>query len=777
MSRSVSLSATRQAARAEVQSRAGRAATAGAADNTDVLLPGESSGEDDNNNNGNDDDEDDDIFGMDLETLTSARRHKFRPGPRRGLSHSTSTRSGTGTGSGIGTDAGTSVGASAGSLIHCILPSQRALVAESSLEFSLTSVSTDVGSVASRRSSSSSSSSSNGLHLYGSSLTEADVRKSSEHKHEHGHAHGHGHGHGHEHEHGRALEPGRVQYWVEDVAKSETVHFGRVEALWTELTAAAAQQTNKAEQHAHMGSIRQQGLSSGPHVVPVNHVPLKLPHSILHPLPKAKLGLGKGSKVGASSARLPSDCYLALKPRGRIDLTSYLGVGAFGHVLCGSRDGGGAGNTALLAAKVDSGVAHTLWECVIQLRLLRRLDEPLAERVRARACAGIDTANTTDAAAAAAQAQRVQHDKRTHATHLLFPLYVLRYSNATVLVMPCAELGSLFAALLALHGSSAFSARDREVVVASLTVQMLAAVQLLHDHNIIHTDIKNDNWCLRSVTHHPSASPHSAHPLTPLPLVRLYLRVGPSEAPIQLCLIDFGKAKDLRETQAHVQVQAQVQARSGKRTHEDRPPQPHQVHQPYQQARSFCGSSAITAMTSPEMLRGEPWIYHADYFAVSESLTAVHPLCPPLLPPPLPPPLTPIANTYPNIASNTSSNAPSTPLCPHAQICACMHSLLFANELATAVEGPEVRARRGIQGGCGGPARIPKTTLPRYWHRPLWSALYLALLHTSPGRPTVRADLAALQAACEAFLRDRRQVLAGVLQKLTTALLCASAKV
>lgn len=105
-----------------------------------------------------------------------------------------------------------------------------------------------------------------------------------------------------------------------------------------------------------------------------------------------------------------------------------------------------------------------------------------------------------------------------------------------------------------------------------------------------------------------------------------------------------------------------------------------------------------------------------------------------------------------------------------------MHSLLFADELTTAVEGPERRARRGILDGGEGTARIPKTTIPRYWHRPLWSALYLALLHTTPGHPTARADLAALQAACEAFLRDRRDILAIMLQKLTTALLSASAK-
>jgi serine/threonine protein kinase len=241
-----------------------------------------------------------------------------------------------------------------------------------------------------------------------------------------------------------------------------------------------------------------------------------------------------------------------------------------------------------------------MWECVIQLRLLRRLDEPLTERARARARAGIiDAVDPAEAAAEVKDAQRVQHNMHTHATHLLFPLFVLRYSNATVLVMPCAELGSLFAALLALHGSSAFSSRDREVVVASLTAQMLAAVQLLHDHDIIHTDIKNDNWCLRSVVcRAPSLLSYSVPcPLLTLhslmSLTRLSLRVCPGETRVQLCLIDFGKAKDLRETQTQTQTQAQ-------------------------QAHAFRGSSAITAMTSPEMLRGQPWIYHADYFAVSE---------------------------------------------------------------------------------------------------------------------------------------------------------------
>ena len=410
--------------------------------------------------------------------------------------------------------------------------------------------------------------------------------------------------------------PLKSEVLVENVHDSERSHFQCIDELWDELKSASS---------VHCHDCR------GNRLTP----------RLLHPLPRAKLGLQGGGKVGETLAKLPTGTHLpclGVGAFGRIELLSYLGVGAFGHVLLGRWKC--ASENDYVAVKIDSGVAHTLWECVIHTRIYTRLRREAGDSLKTLV--------------------------RQWEQYSLFPEHVFHFDNASALVMPRADLGSLFGVLLALHGSSAVTAHDRELCIAYLSKQMLAAIDFIHSHGILHTDIKCDNWCLRS---------------------RFDTQT------LCISLIDFGKAKDLANT--------------------------HGDCTSFQRCgRLFHGTSAAPYMASPQMRNGDPWCFHADYYA----------------------------------------------------LLACIHNLLFADELLTAWECASASHRRGfVTAAKGSFGWIARTTIPRYMCRSLWSRMYLTLLNSNE-RPSEQLNLNIIHSEIDVFLSSNTSALSSVLEKLISAL-------
>ena len=121
---------------------------------------------------------------------------------------------------------------------------------------------------------------------------------------------------------------------------------------------------------------------------------------------------------------------------------------------------------------------------------------------------------------------------------LLQPLKLFIYNDASILCMNYAEYGTIINIIKILQqctrpgGSltmSSSSSEYHELICAYCSLQMLQAIQLLHNHHIIHTDIKTDNWVIKKV---PPPSSSSSSSSSSLPSFRL-------------CLIDFGRARDM----------------------------------------------------------------------------------------------------------------------------------------------------------------------------------------------------------------------------------------
>ena len=65
--------------------------------------------------------------------------------------------------------------------------------------------------------------------------------------------------------------------------------------------------------------------------------------------------------------------------------------------------------------------------------------------------------------------------------------------------MPFANLGILFHIVSALHAkSNTFSIEEHEFLCSYFVLQMVEAIQILHTSEIIHADVKTDNWVVSS---------------------------------------------------------------------------------------------------------------------------------------------------------------------------------------------------------------------------------------------------------------------------------------
>ena len=208
-----------------------------------------------------------------------------------------------------------------------------------------------------------------------------------------------------------------------------------------------------------------------------------------------------------------------------------LGRGGYGHAIRCSAGG------ELVVLKVDLRIYSVVWEAHIHAVLALR-----AERL---ATLGIGTPS-----------ERC----------LLPPQGLLLYEGASVLVMPCANMGTLVDVInTASMLGSLLPAAEHELLCALVASRMLSALRLLHSCDVIHTDIKCDNWVFHTT------------------------RMSTGAATLEVFLIDLGKAKDVKPSP------------DGCKT-------------------LFAGGGGVGSYACPEMGQGVGWSRCADYYGLAACL-------------------------------------------------------------------------------------------------------------------------------------------------------------
>jgi len=190
----------------------------------------------------------------------------------------------------------------------------------------------------------------------------------------------------------------------------------------------------------------------------------------------------------------------------------------------------------LAAIKVGRNIGYLIWESIVHLRMQFRLQDDIKL-------------------------------SSIYAQNFMPPMSLLIFKNASVMIMKYADLGNLVSAANMLHNQSIspFTQVHFEFCVIYITLQALRILVALHSADIVHADMKTDNWVLRS---------------------------NEEGTQINLCLIDFGKAIDLKE----------LKELSGSTS------------------VGIVGSSAIKHFECQEMLSDQPWTFQADYYGLCASI-------------------------------------------------------------------------------------------------------------------------------------------------------------
>ena len=218
-----------------------------------------------------------------------------------------------------------------------------------------------------------------------------------------------------------------------------------------------------------------------------------------------------------------------------------LGEGGFGYVLKASKISVIVAslrkiNIDSAAIKVGRNIGYLIWESIIHLRIQFRL-------------------------------QKDENLYQVYSQSFIPPLSLLIFRNASVMIMKYGDLGNLITAGNMLHNQaiSPFTKQDFEYCVLCIALQALRSITALHSCDILHADVKTDNWVLRT---------------------------NETGSDIHLCLIDFGKAIDLKELK-EILGSSSV---------------------------AITGSSAIKHFECHEMLSNEPWTFQADYYGLCASI-------------------------------------------------------------------------------------------------------------------------------------------------------------
>ena len=154
--------------------------------------------------------------------------------------------------------------------------------------------------------------------------------------------------------------------------------------------------------------------------------------------------------------------------------------------------------------------------------------------------------------------------------------------------------------------SSPINVVDQEYIGAFISRQMLEAIRFLHTHGVVHSDIKPNNWVIKWDPNGCRCGPggglndHYTH----------------TQYGIQLCLIDFGKAKQIRVTTSNeVQINTTMYMdNSGDSMDSVDSTSPGlSINTPIQ----YVGNCAAKSMACPQQLTKQAWDLQPDYYGIA----------------------------------------------------------------------------------------------------------------------------------------------------------------
>eukprot|EP01039_Chlorochromonas_danica_P008959 gene8959-9887_t len=182
-------------------------------------------------------------------------------------------------------------------------------------------------------------------------------------------------------------------------------------------------------------------------------------------------------------AQYKTKAFINLPGLSKAQLLSSTGRGSFGHtILLETLDSG-----ALHVLKVGTKKAFTQWEAIFHTVLRNRIK-----------AVGKDNPDIV----------------APYHRFILKPSKLYSFEDASCLLLPYAELGTLIDVIAVLSSPGLFTSAEHEYLVAYLTEQMASSLRVLHSCGVLHCDIKTDNWVVRQSTEG-----------------------------LDVCLIDFGKAR------------------------------------------------------------------------------------------------------------------------------------------------------------------------------------------------------------------------------------------
>lgn len=144
-----------------------------------------------------------------------------------------------------------------------------------------------------------------------------------------------------------------------------------------------------------------------------------------------------------------------------------------------------------------------------------------------------------------------------------------------------------------LHCKSPINRVDQEDIAAFLTKQMLEAIHFLHEHHVIHSDIKPNNWVIKW-----NVNGQGGHD-------------GMHPYGIQLCLIDFGKAKQIQVNASNLIQIAHTMKTVGTYASDEL-----LKHKEIQ----YIGNCAAKGMACPLQLSNKQWDIQPDYYGVASCM-------------------------------------------------------------------------------------------------------------------------------------------------------------
>jgi len=374
--------------------------------------------------------------------------------------------------------------------------------------------------------------------------------------------------------------------------------------------------------------------------------------------------------------------------------TTAIGSGTFGYCLLANIKEPGVdnptGDGAGKVIKVDPDTAFVVWEVYVHQEIQTTLQ-------------GHD--HEQGAIGDGREEEELVRLRRVYSTHFLPPQGLWLYSNAAVMVLPYANAKTLLDLVNVMirgknglnfdggHGANvnanalsghrglvsreSVGLTDQESIAVYFMRQMVDAMAFMHGQHLAHGDIKPNNWVLRAHFYPQVQRTGQKYDCGDLASSAAALTAG-CISHITVCLIDFGKAKHLRDQRTGEPV-------------------------------FFSGNGAADGMACPQQLM-KPSAPSTVATATAETglpahLWTVHPDC------------------Y-GLASCTHNLLFTEELrCTHESLHQAVRSRGYYYNSCMGARGDTE------EGECK--VWVPKASLKRHWNKLLWSNFYLTFLNYS----------------------------------------------